>query len=48
MKECMKGYFLLLNAVAFVNWTEAQIVAEILCVCVCMFGVNCEQEGRRI
>jgi hypothetical protein len=42
----MKGYFLLLNAVAFVNWTEAQIVAEILCVC--MFGVNCEQEGRRI
>jgi len=30
----MKGYFLLLNAVAFVNWTEAQIVAEILYVCV--------------
>jgi hypothetical protein len=30
----MKGYFLLLNAVAFDNWTEAQIVAEILYVCV--------------
>jgi hypothetical protein len=29
----MKGYFLLLNAVGFANWTEAQIVAEILWVC---------------